>query len=74
VARPTKYDDSQLLDRADDLLSREGCDSSTVLEPDLDLDVEVASDVHAPSLYRRFGIRAALIARSIDRYVDPMVA
>jgi AcrR family transcriptional regulator len=68
VARPTKYDDAQLLDRACDLLWRDGCDATTVR------DLEVALDLQAPSLYRRFGSRAALISRSVDRYVDTVVA
>lgn len=67
VGRPAKYDDATVLDRASDLLWRDGADAVTVR------DLEVALDLKAPSIYRRFGSRDALIARSVDRYVERVV-
>ena len=37
-------------------------------------DLEAALDLKAPSIYRRFHSRDELIARSVDRYVDRVVA
>jgi TetR/AcrR family transcriptional repressor of nem operon len=67
MARPPKFDDTQILDTIVDLLWREGCDAVTIR------DLEVALDLKAPSIYRRFGSRERLIARSIDHYVDRFV-
>jgi len=68
VPRPAKYDDTELLDRSYELLWRDGCDAVTIR------DLEAALDLKAPSLYRRFRSRDELIARSVDRYVDRVVA
>jgi len=67
VARPVKFDDTYLLDRATELLWREGCDAVTIR------DLEAALDLRAPSIYRRFHSRDELIARSVDRYVERVV-
>jgi AcrR family transcriptional regulator len=68
VPRPAKYDDSDLLDRSYDLLWRDGCDAVSIR------DLEGALDLKAPSIYRRFHSRDELIARSVERYVDRVVA
>jgi AcrR family transcriptional regulator len=68
VPRPAKYDDIDLLDRSYDLLWRDGCDAVSIR------DLEAALDLKAPSIYRRFHSRDELIARSVDRYVDRVVA
>ena len=67
MGRPTKFDDGEILNRASDLLWREGCDAVTIR------DLEVVLDLKAPSIYRRFGSRDALIARSVDHYVDRVI-
>ncbi len=68
VPRPLKYHDTDLLDRSADLLWRDGCDAVSIR------DLEIALDLKAPSIYRRFHSRDELIARSVDRYVDRVVA
>lgn len=68
MPRPAKYDDTDLLDRSYDLLWRDGCDAVSIR------DLEAALDLKAPSVYRRFHSRDELIARSVDRYVDRVVA
>jgi TetR/AcrR family transcriptional regulator, transcriptional repressor for nem operon len=67
VPRPAKYDDTALLDRSYELLWRDGCDAVTIR------DLERALDLRAPSIYRRFHSRDALLARSVDRYVERVV-
>lgn len=67
MGRPAKFDDTTVLDRASDLLWRDGADAVTIR------DLEIALDLKAPSIYRRFGSRDALIARSVDRYVERVV-
>ena len=68
MARPARFDDTEVLDRAADLFWREGCDAVSIR------DLEAALDLRAPSIYRRFPTKDKLIARSIDRYVDRVVA
>ena len=68
LPRSAKFDDSDLLDRSYDLLWRDGCDAVSIR------DLEVAMGIKAPSIYRRFHSRDELIARSVDRYVDRVVA
>jgi len=67
VPREARYDDVALLDRSYDLLWRDGCDAVSMR------DLEVALDLKAPSIYRRFHSRDELIARSVDRYVERVV-
>lgn len=68
MPRPPKYDDSALLDRSYELLWRDGCDAVSIR------DLERALDLKAPSIYRRFHSRDELVARSVDRYVERVVA
>ncbi len=67
MPRPLRYTDTQVLDAATELLWRDGADVVSVR------DLEAALDLKAPSLYRRFGSRHELIARSVDRYVERVV-
>jgi AcrR family transcriptional regulator len=68
MPRPAKYPDTHLLDRSYELLWRDGCDAVSIR------DLEIALDLKAPSIYRRFHSRDELIARSVDRYVERVVA
>ena len=68
MPRSAKFDDSDLLDRSYELLWRDGCDAVSIR------DLEIAMGIKAPSIYRRFHSRDELIARSVDRYVDRVVA
>jgi len=68
VPRPAKYDDTDLLDRSYELLWCDGCDAVSIR------DLEQVLDLKAPSIYRRFHSRDELIARSVDRYVERVVA
>lgn len=68
LPRPARFDDTELLDRSVDLLWRDGCDAVSIR------DLERALGVRAPSIYRRFHSRDELVARSLDRYVDRVVA
>lgn len=67
MARPIKYDDIEILDRATETLWLESPDCVTIR------DLEAAVDLKAPSIYRRFGSREGLIARAVGRYVERVV-
>jgi AcrR family transcriptional regulator len=67
MGRPAKLADVEILDRATDLLWRDGCDAVSIR------DLEAVLTVRAPSIYRRFGSRDHLIAACVDRYVDRVV-
>lgn len=56
-----------MLDRATDVFWQYGSDAVTIR------DLELALDLKAPSIYRRFHSRDDLLARCIDRYVDRTV-
>ena len=68
MSRPLTIDDAAVLDRSVDLLWRHGTDSVSIR------DLERACGLKAPSLYRRFKNRDALVAAAIDRYVATVVA
>jgi TetR/AcrR family transcriptional repressor of nem operon len=67
MGRPRKLDDDTLLDQAIDLFWRDGCDAVSIR------DLEVALDIKAPSIYRRFPTRDDLVAACVDRYVEQIV-
>ncbi len=67
MGRPAKLADVEVLDRATDLLWRDGCDAVSIR------DLEAVLTLRAPSIYRRFGSRDHLIATCVDRYVDRVV-
>ncbi len=67
MARPAKFEDVEVLDRATELFWRDGCDAVTIR------DLEGALDLRAPSIYRRFTTKHHLIACCVDHYVDRVV-
>ena len=64
MGRPAKTTDADVLDTTYALAWQRGCDDITIR------DLEVALDLRAPSIYRRFHSRDELLAAAIDRYVD----
>ena len=67
MARSPKYDDTDLLDRAVDVVWRRGWSATSIR------DFEQALDMKAPSIYRRFGSRDGVGVAVIDHYVDRVV-
>ena len=67
MGRPAKTSDSDVLDIAYALAWQRGCDDVTIR------DLEIALDLRAPSIYRRFRSRDELLAAAIDRYVECVV-
>ena len=67
MGRPAKTTDSDVLDITYALAWQRGCDDVTIR------DLEVALDLRAPSIYRRFHSRDELLAAAIDRYTDRVV-
>jgi TetR/AcrR family transcriptional repressor of nem operon len=67
MARPAKFDDAELLDRATDLFWRDGCDAVSIR------DLEQTLGLRAPSIYRRFHSKDELISSCVDRYVTKVV-
>ena len=67
MGRPAKTSDSDVLDITYALAWERGCDDVTIR------DLEVALDLRAPSIYRRFRSRDELLAAAIDRYVECVV-
>lgn len=64
MARPARFDDDDVLDRAADLFWKHGSDAVSIR------DLEAALDLRAPSIYRRFHSKEQLFVRCIDRYVE----
>lgn len=67
MGRPAKTTDSDVLDATYVLAWQRGCDDVTIR------DLEIALDLRAPSIYRRFRSRDELLAAAIDRYVECVV-
>ncbi|MGI9161608.1 MAG: TetR/AcrR family transcriptional regulator [Mycobacterium sp.] len=67
MGQTLKATDAQVLDRTFDLIWRRGCDAVSIR------DLEVALNLRAPSIYRRFHSRDQLLAAAIDRYVERVV-
>jgi AcrR family transcriptional regulator len=67
VGQPAKTTDAKVLDITFDLVWQRGCDAVSIR------DLEVALDIRAPSIYRRFHSRDQLLAAAIDRYVEKVV-
>ncbi len=67
MARPTKIDDDQVLDRAMAVFWRQGWSATSIrhLEDELDLK--------APSIYRRFGSKEGLARAVLERYLDQVI-
>ena len=68
MGRPAKTTDADVLDTTYALAWERGCDAITIS------DLEVAIDLRAPSIYRRFKSRDELLAAAVDRYVERVVA
>jgi TetR/AcrR family transcriptional repressor of nem operon len=67
MGRPQKIDDTQLLDRATALFWRDGADAVTIR------DLEVALDLKAPAIYRRYPTKNALIESCVQRYMGRVI-
>lgn len=67
MGRPAKTTDTDVLDATYALAWERGCDDITIR------DLEVALDLRAPSIYRRFHSRDELLAAAIDRYSERVV-
>lgn len=67
MGQTLKTTDAQLLDTTFDLIWRRGCDAVSIR------DLELALDIRAPSIYRRFRSRDQLLAAAIDRYVEKVI-
>lgn len=67
MGRPAKTTDTDILDVTYALAWQRGCDDLTIR------DLEVALDLRAPSIYRRFQSRDELLAAAIDRYSERVV-
>lgn len=67
MARPRKYDDDEILDRAMETFWRRGWNSTSIR------DLELALDLKAPSIYRRFGSKDELGAAVVDHYTDRVI-
>jgi TetR/AcrR family transcriptional regulator, transcriptional repressor for nem operon len=67
MARPRKFDDTDVLDRATDLFWKHGSAAVSIR------DLEVALELKAPSIYRRFDSKDQLLVRCLDRYVEQAV-
>lgn len=67
MGQKAKTTDAKVLDITYDLLWQRGCDAVSIR------DLEVALDIRAPSIYRRFHSRDQLLAAAIDRYVEKVV-
>lgn len=67
MGQTAKTTDTKMLDITLDLVWQRGCDAVSIR------DLEVALDIRAPSIYRRFHSRDQLLAAAIDRYVETVV-
>jgi TetR/AcrR family transcriptional repressor of nem operon len=67
VARPAKYDDDTVIDRAMHLVWRRGWSATSIR------DLEAELDLAAPAIYRRFGSKDGLAAAVLDHYVERVV-
>ena len=67
MARPPKFDDAEILDRAMAILWERGWTQTSIR------DLEEALDIKAPSIYRRFGTKEGLGAAVVDHYIDSVV-
>lgn len=67
MARPQKFDDAQVLDRAMETFWLQGWSVTSIR------DLEAALDLKAPSIYRRFGSKDDLERAALERYVDRVI-
>lgn len=67
MARPPKFDDDEILDRAMEAFWRGGWSRTSIR------DLERVLDLKAPSIYRRFGTKDGLGVAVVDHYVARVV-
>ena len=67
MARPPKFDDDEILDRAMLLFWRQGWSATSIRQ------LEVELDLKAPSIYRRFGSKDGLARAVLERYLDRII-
>lgn len=67
MARPPKYHDDEILDRALRLFWTRGWSATSIRELEAELDLK------APAIYRRFGSKDGLSQAVLDHYVDRVV-
>ncbi|MEM8619833.1 MAG: TetR/AcrR family transcriptional regulator [Actinomycetota bacterium] len=67
MARPPKFGDDEILDRAMTILWERGWTQTSIR------DLEQALEIKAPSIYRRFGSKEGLGTAVIDHYVEHVV-
>lgn len=67
MGRPAKFELEEILGRATHLFWERGTDAVSTR------DLEVALDLRAPAIYRRFPSKHALLARCVDHYVDTVI-
>jgi TetR/AcrR family transcriptional repressor of nem operon len=63
MGRPRKFHDDEVLARATDLFWRDGVDNVSIR------DLELALELKAPSIYRRFTSKECLLDECLDRYI-----
>jgi len=68
MGRPTTIETEEVLARATNLFWRKGADAVSTR------DLEAAIGLRAPAIYNRFPSKHVLLARSIDHYVDTVIA
>ena len=67
MARPPKYADDEILDRALEVFWTRGWSATSIRE------LEAQLDLKAPAIYRRFGSKDGLSRAVLDHYVDRAV-
>lgn len=67
MARPPKFDDDEILDRAMRAFWTRGWSTTSIR------DLEAALGLKAPAIYRRFGSKDGLLRAVVDHYVDHVV-
>lgn len=67
MARPPKYTDDEILDRALDLFWTRGWSATSIRE------LETQLDLKAPAIYRRFGSKDGLSQAVLSHYVERVV-
>jgi len=67
MARPPKFDDEVILDRATRLFWRRGWSATSIR------DLEAELQLTAPAIYRRFGSKDGIARAVLEHYVDRVV-
>lgn len=67
MARPAKYDDDEILDRAMHMFWHQGWSATSIR------DLERQLDLKAPSIYRRFGDKDGLARAVLEHYLGRVI-